>query len=156
MLLLGVVLLALAVALATGIVSSNTAPVDAEAFGTSLSGVSVGELFLIGAATGAAALLGLVLLLGGLARSRRRRRDRKQEVRAVRDERETLAEQNQRLEAELADTREREQRLREQTTRDASAYPSDPTVTTGSSGVREDVDLADAGSRSGRGRHRLR
>lgn len=138
MVVLGALLLVLSAVLVAGIVTSSTTPVDVEAFGTGLEGVSAGELFVLGACTGAVAVIGLGLLLGGLARSRARRRSAKQEVRAVRGERESLAEENARLQAEL-----------EQRERDARTYPAD--APTGA--VREDVDLPPGEPE--RGRHRL-
>ncbi|MDP3711677.1 MAG: hypothetical protein Q8R60_04225 [Mycobacteriales bacterium] len=140
MVVLGALLLVLAAVLLAGIVTSSTTPVDVEAFGTGLDGVSAGELFVLGACTGALAVVGFGLLLGGLARSRARRRSAKQEVRAVRGERESLAEENARLQAEL-----------EQRERDAAAYPAGTSADAGA--VREDVDLP--ASDSERGRHRL-
>lgn len=138
MVVLGALLLVLSAVLLAGIVTSSTTPVDVEAFGTGLEGVSAGELFVLGACTGAVAVVGLGLLLGGLARSRARRRSVKQEVRAVRGERESLAEENARLQAEL-----------EQRERDARTYPGDAPT----SAIREDVDLPEGEPE--RGRHRL-
>src|SRR6476469_7460055 len=102
---LGLVLLVLAALLTLGIVLSNTDPANAAAFGVSLSGVSLGGLFLVGVVTGAVAMLGLTLFLGGGIRRRHKRVERKREVRSVRGEAETLAEENARLAAELEQTR---------------------------------------------------
>ena len=101
MLIVGLVLLVLAVVLGTGIALSNTDSVSAEAFGVSLSDVTIGGVFLVGVAVGAVALLGLALILAGAARKRARRRALKSEIRRQRDEQESLAEQNARLQAEL-------------------------------------------------------
>lgn len=112
---LGLVLLVLSLALAAGIVLSNTESVSAEAFGVSLSNVSVGGLFLLGAAVGAVAMLGLGLMLVGAARKRAKKRAHKREVEHVRTEQESLAEENARLQAELEQERT------------APAYPAEPT-----------------------------
>lgn len=101
MVILGLVLLVLAAVVAVGIALNNTAPVEAEAFGVSLDGVSVGGLFLLGMALGALALLGLALALSGARRKRTKRVAAKREVSNVRTERESLAEENARLQAEL-------------------------------------------------------
>ena len=98
MIALGLVLLVLCLALGAGIVLSNTDAVSAEAFGVSLSNLSVGGLFLLGAAIGAAAMLGLVLMLAGAARKRAKKRE-------LRGQQESLAEENARLQAKLEQER---------------------------------------------------
>ena len=112
MVLLGAILLVLCLVLSAGVFFSNTDPISAEAFGVSLSNVSLGGFFLAGVVIGALAVLALGMLLGGAARKRRKRAALKREVKTARGEQETLAERNARLEAELA---------RERT----SAYPQD-------------------------------
>ena len=112
MVLLGAILLVLCLVLSAGVFFSNTDPISAEAFGVSLSNVSLGGFFLAGVVIGALAVLALGMLLGGAARKRRKRVALKQEVKTARGEQETLAERNARLEAEL----ERER---------TSAYPQD-------------------------------
>ncbi len=102
---LGLVLLVLCSLLTLGVVLSNTDPANAAAFGVTLSGVSIGGLFLVGVVTGALAMLGLTLFLGGGLRKRSKRVAAKREVRSVRGEKESLAEENARLEAELEHTR---------------------------------------------------
>lgn len=102
---LGLVLLVLASLFTLGIVFSNTDPANAAAFGVSLSGVSIGGLFLAGVVTGVVGMLGLTLFLGGGLRRRHKRVAAKREVRSVRGEAETLAEENARLERELEQTR---------------------------------------------------
>ena len=101
---LGFVLLVLTGLLATGVVLANREPVEAEAFGVTLENVSVGGLFLIGMVAGVAAMLGLGLMLAGASRRRAKRVAVKREVRDVRGERESLAEENARLQAELERT----------------------------------------------------
>jgi hypothetical protein len=100
---LGLLLVLLSGALALGVVLSNTDPVSASAFGVTLSNVSVGGLFLVGAVTGVVLMLGLVMLLAGAARKRSRRVATKRQVRNVRSEKEQLAEENAELRARLAD-----------------------------------------------------
>ena len=112
MVLLGAILLVLCLVLSAGVYFSNTDAITAEAFGVSLSNVTLGGFFLAGVVTGALLLLALGMLFGGAARKRRKRTALKREVRTARGEQETLAERNARLEAEL----ERER---------TSAYPQD-------------------------------
>ena len=112
MVLLGAILLVLCLVLSAGVFFSNTDPISAEAFGLSLSNVSLGGFFVAGVVTGALAVLALGMLLGGAARKRRKRTALKREVKTARGEQETLAERNARLEAELE---------RERTT----SYPQD-------------------------------
>ena len=112
MVLLGAILLVVCLVLSAGIFFSNTEAITAEAFGVSLSNVSLGGFFLTGVVIGALAVLALGMLTGGAARKRRKRTALKREVRTARGEQETLAERNARLEAEL----ERER---------TSAYPQD-------------------------------
>ena len=94
---LGLVLLVVCVALGAGIVLSNTDAVSAEAFGVTLSNVSVGGLFLLGAAVGALAMLGLALMLAGGARKRAKHKAHKRELR-------TTEAENARLQDELERT----------------------------------------------------
>ena len=101
MVIVGAVLLVLCLLLGAGIALSNTDPVSAEAFGVSLSNVTLGGLFLVGVVVGALAMLGLALVLVGAARKRSRRKALKDQVRSVSGERESLAEENARLAAEL-------------------------------------------------------
>ncbi len=101
MVLLGALLLVLCVLLGVGVYLSNPDPVAAEVFGGRLPEVSLGGLFLLGAAVGLLTLLALGMVLGGAARKRRKKAALRQEVRSARGEQETLAEQNARLQAEL-------------------------------------------------------
>jgi TRAP-type C4-dicarboxylate transport system permease large subunit len=104
---LGLVLLVLAALLTLGIVLSNTDPANAAAFGVTLSHVSIGGLFLVGVVTGAVAMLGLTLLLGGSVRQRNKRVAAKRQVRSATGEASSLQEENARLAAELEETRRR-------------------------------------------------
>lgn len=105
MVVLGLILLVVCLLLGAGIVLSNTDTTSAEAFGVSLSNVSIGGLFLLGAALGAIAMLGFGLMLVGAARKRAKKVALKREVKHVRTEQETLAEENARLQAQLQQER---------------------------------------------------
>ena len=94
MLFLGLLLLVACAGITLGVVLDNTDDVSASAFGVSLSHVSVGGFFLAGAAIGALALLGLVMMVAGLARKRSRRNTTKQNLRQGRTEKEQLAQEN--------------------------------------------------------------
>jgi hypothetical protein len=100
-LVLGLILLVLCAAVGTAVAVSNTSATSFEAAGLTFTGLTLGGLFLLGMAIGALALLGLWLLLGGARRKRARKVALKHEVREVRSERETLAEENARLQSEL-------------------------------------------------------
>ncbi|MCW2715976.1 MAG: hypothetical protein JWN88_3023 [Frankiales bacterium] len=152
MIVLGVLLLVLAILVAIGIVLGNGEAVRAELFGVSLDNVSVGGLFLVGLVTGALAMLGLGLILAGAARKRAKKKAARREVSSVRGERESLAEENARLQAEL-----------ERTTY-ASSTPvphGDPQATSGAQttyespgeGPRHSGGAGDEGTQD-RGRHR--
>jgi membrane protein implicated in regulation of membrane protease activity len=113
MVVLGLFLLVLAGALTAAMVLQNTDASSASAFGQAVTGTT-GTLFLAGVITGAVALLGVMLMMAGLSRRRGRRRGLKQQVRAERGEKETLAEENARLRRELDGSRS-----------DADVYPDE-------------------------------
>lgn len=122
MIVIGVVLLVLAVLAALGVSLFNGGEVsNAEVFGVSLAHVSVGGLFVAGMITGVVGALGLGLMLSGGARKRHKRVAAKREVKSVRGEASTLAEENTRLQEQLE--RERAAGLRPTGTRSDS--PSD-------------------------------
>ena len=98
---LGLIVLVLSGALTLGVVLSNTDPVAASAFGVSLSNVTVGGLFLVGAVTGLAFMLGLTLMAAGASRRRAKRAHVRRQVRDVRTEKEQLAQENAELKARL-------------------------------------------------------
>jgi hypothetical protein len=114
MVVLGLLLLLLSGALTVGVVMQNTDAASVSAFGQSATGLTVGGLFVAGVVTGAIAILGLTLMMAGLSRHRARRAGLKREMRDVRDERESLAEENERLRRELESKRT-----------DAEVYPDD-------------------------------
>ena len=102
MIVIGVVLLVLAVLAALGVSLFNGGEVsNAEVFGVSLANVSVGGLFIAGMATGVIGALGLGLMLSGAARKRQKKVATKREVKYVRGEASTLAEENARLQEQL-------------------------------------------------------
>ncbi len=100
---LGLVLLVLSGALAIGVALSNTDPVSASAFGVALSDITVGSLFLLGAATGVIFMLALTMMAAGASRRRARRDQRRQAVKEVRVEKEQLATENAELRERLSD-----------------------------------------------------
>lgn len=107
MALLGLLLMLAAGALTAGVVLSNTDRTSAEVFGLTLSNLSLGGLFLAGAATALVFALGLWALLRGLARSRRRNLERRKVVRDTREQQSSLAAEKARLERELHEERSR-------------------------------------------------
>ncbi len=119
MIVVGVVLLVLAVLATLGVSLFNSGEVmQAEVFGVSLDNVSVGGLFLAGVVAGVIGALGLGLMLAGSSRKRSKKTAAKREVKSVRGEASTLAEENARLQEQLE---------RERTT---SVRPVDSTGTT--------------------------
>lgn len=101
MVLVGAVLLVLCVILVLGLYLPNGEAAPAEAFGVSLSNVSIGGLFLLGVAVGALTMLALGMVAMGAARKRHKKAAMKREVRSARGDQETLAEENARLQAQL-------------------------------------------------------
>jgi hypothetical protein len=135
---LGLVLLVLSGALALGVVLSNTDPVSASAFGVTLSDVTIGGFFLVGAVTGLAFMLGLVMMAAGASRKRGKRVRTRREVKDVRSEREQLAAENEELRARL----DRERPAPISTSADGSGvYPSERANSDAT--TNEDVDTRD-------------
>jgi hypothetical protein len=98
---LGLLLMVAAGVLTAGVLLSNTNQISAEAFGVTLSNVSVGGIFAAGAVTALVFALGLWMLLQGMRRARRRRLERREIVRDTRDQTASLAAEKDRLEKEL-------------------------------------------------------
>ena len=115
---LGLLLLLLSGALTAVVVVQNTDAAHVSVLGQSFSGLTLGQLFAAGVVTGAVAMLGLSMMVAGARRRRARRLAARQEVRDVRDERESLAEENARLQRELEQTRS------------ADVYPTETETTT--------------------------
>lgn len=119
MIVLGLLLLLASGALAVEVVMSNTGPATVEAFGYTLSNITLSGLFLAGAATGLLVMLGVMLLLAGTSRTRSRRVTARH-VRSTRRENEHLQEENAALRARL----------------DGDPYPSDTEA--------DDADVSDS------------
>lgn len=102
---LGLLLLLACLAVGAAVAVANTSATAVEGFGYSLSGLTLGGVFLVGMGLGALALLGLLMLLGGARRRRAARAAQRREVESVRTEQESLAEENARLQAELEENR---------------------------------------------------
>ena len=117
MVVLGLFLLVVAGLLTGAMMIQNTDASSASVFGQAVNG-TVGELFLAGLITGAVAILGLMMIVAGVARRRTRRAGLKRQVRDAHTEKDSLAEENARLQRELEESR---------TT--AAVYPTDPTST---------------------------
>lgn len=73
----GIVLIAVAVVLVTAAVTSNTNTVKVHLLGMTITSLSVGTVFIAGMVVTIVAVLGIVLLLAGLRRNRRKRKERK-------------------------------------------------------------------------------
>jgi len=99
---IGLILLVLALVLAVGIVVGNDASTDISVFGLEVSGLTQGTLFLVGAATALVVALALALMVGGLKRRRTKALAHKRQVQTARSDADTLAEENARLQDELA------------------------------------------------------
>ena len=125
MVVLGLVLLVVCVLLGVGAAISNPDPAELDVFGFGITGLTVGGLVLLGVALGLVAMVGLGLVLSGAARKRAKR----QQVKKVGRERETLAEENARLQAELEG-------------RGANAYPAPPVAPPSSPGSSGRQDTA--------------
>ena len=97
----GLVLVVLSGLLAVGVLLSNTDPIVASAFGLTMSNISLGEFFLLGAGSGLVFALGLAAAASGSTRRRAKRRGLKNDVEAERSERELLEEQNTLLREQL-------------------------------------------------------
>jgi ABC-type nickel/cobalt efflux system permease component RcnA len=112
MVVLGLLLVAAAAVFGTEMVLSNTDFTNAEAFNETVSNVSAAEFFLIGAGTALALCLGLWMIARGIARTRHRRAAARHAVaekttalRETEGELNGIAEENERLRAELAEER---------------------------------------------------
>jgi uncharacterized integral membrane protein len=104
MVVLGLFLLIVAGVVTAAMVLQNTDASMASVFGQAVH-ATIGGLFLAGVIAGAVAMLGVMLMLAGATRRRARRAGLKRQVREARGERETLAEENARLQRELEATR---------------------------------------------------
>jgi len=84
---LGIILLAAAGVLTAAVVTSNTDTLAVDLWGVSVSNVTLGVVFVAGMITTVLAVVGLGLLMGGVRRNRRLRKERK----SLRRENEQLA-----------------------------------------------------------------
>jgi hypothetical protein len=75
MLALGLLLFVASGVVALGVVLDNTDAMTASAFGVTVDNVSIGGFFLAGAVVGVVFVLGLGMVLAGLKRRRRTRKD---------------------------------------------------------------------------------
>ncbi|MDQ6875277.1 MAG: hypothetical protein M3042_09495, partial [Actinomycetota bacterium] len=102
MLILGLLLLVAAGVLTAGmLIDNNKADIRPDIFGYHLPTLTAGELFVVGVATGVVAILGLMLLLSGMRRGSRRRRQVRTERRSKQQREAELQEENARLAREL-------------------------------------------------------
>lgn len=71
MVFLGLILAAVAIVAAVGVLLDNSEPVTISVFGQAAPGITEGELFVGGMTVAAAFILGCILVVGGVRRSRR-------------------------------------------------------------------------------------
>ena len=115
MVVLGILLLVLVVAVAISVAVENDGSTDVSVFGQDVSGLTQGTLFLAGLVAGVLAALALGLVLAGLKRRRTKKLAYKRQVSAARSDADNLAEENARLQDELA---------RKQAATQADSYPT--------------------------------
>ena len=101
MLILGLLLLLAAGALTAGMLLGNTGSVAIDVYGYEVTVFSMGELFALGVATGVIAGLSLALVLSGMRRASRKRRERRADLKTKRSRELELQEENARLAREL-------------------------------------------------------
>ncbi len=104
---LGLILIMLTGVFTAAVFLGNTDTTSAQAFGQTLSGISLGGFFVAGAVTGLLFAFGLYLLFRGLRRRRRRNLEHRQVVRETKQEQASLAAEKQQLERELERERQR-------------------------------------------------
>lgn len=159
MALLGLLLALAAVVLTVGVLATNATRVAVHAFGLTQSGVSLRELFIAGAVTALVFALGLAMMARGLARSRRRRLERRRLVRDSQQQSASLTAEKARLERELE--QERARRATAPVSRERTVVERQPIVERERVVDREPVvdgttgPGADGGNDPGRGRSRL-
>lgn len=123
MILLGLLLVCACTALAVDAVVQNDHVTHAIAFNQPIDHLTLGGLFIAGAVLGIVFALGILMITGGIGRSRRRRSERRVATRESAAEAEALRAHNERLERELEDERNSD-------IAPDSAYPDDTTRTT--------------------------
>jgi uncharacterized protein HemX len=105
MIVLGLLLVIIAGVVGTDIVLENTRGTTGMVFQQTVTGLSLGGVFLAGAVTALVLALGLWLLFRGAARARRRRVEAKRTQRSTAAERQDLAAENERLARKLEEER---------------------------------------------------
>lgn len=112
MLVLGLILILIAAAITAGAVYDGGESVSLSFLGATISNITVAGVFLAGLATTVVFFLGLWMIMNALARARRKRHDRKettrrqeQSVSEIAAEKARLAEENDRLNERLAQSR---------------------------------------------------
>lgn len=145
MALLGLLLVAAAAVFGTEVVLSNTQTTTGEAFTQAVAGLSAGEFFLAGAGAALVLALGLWMIAHSIGRTRARRAqarhaiDAKQaEIRETESELSSVAAENERLRAELAQER------RDQLTMGGAVVPPMPVGTGGTAYDTSTYDVTDA------------
>ncbi len=106
MVVLGLLLVVIAAVVGIDIVAENTTGTNGMIFQQTVTGLSLGGIFLAGAITALVLALGLWLMLGGLARSRRKRVARRSVIRETESQKESLAAENERLARQLEEERQ--------------------------------------------------
>jgi len=111
MLVLGLVLIVAAVAVGAGAVFDGSEAASVELLGTTVD-TTVAGVFFAGAATMLLFMVGVLMLVSSMGRSRRKRQDRKEakrrqrdSVKALEEERAQLRAENERLNGQLGDAR---------------------------------------------------
>jgi hypothetical protein len=105
MILLGLLLVLACTAMAVDAVVQNGHVLHATAFNQPIDHLTLGGIFIAGAVLGIVFALGVLLITGGLGRSRRRRAERIAALRESSADSEALRKHNERLERELEDQR---------------------------------------------------
>lgn len=105
MILLGLLLMLACAAMAADAVVQNGHITHATAFNQPIDHLTLGGLFVAGAVVGIVFALGVLMITGGLGRSRRRRAERRAAVRESAAETDALRAHNERLERELEEQR---------------------------------------------------
>jgi hypothetical protein len=131
MAILGLLLLLSAVGLTVDVVWQNTASISVDALGQTIS-LSPGWLFVAGVGTGAIGLLGVSMLVAGMARARRRRAalvESRSSLESLQAERDRLAVELERERARVSDEEGAvidldDERRAEPTPADYAAVPS--------------------------------
>jgi hypothetical protein len=132
--LLGLLLIAVAVAAVTGVAVSSTDTAPLQVFGHSAHSHQVGVIFVAGAIAGVVFAIGASMVFGALGRRRVRRRDAKRAERTRVAEQRALRERNAELERSLAHEQS-------QTTATSAPATGNPTATSAPSTV--DLDERD-------------